>query len=49
MISNLPTVTQMPGGAKTHSRVMRSKTGTVRLIEASHHFARKPGGDPAKA
>lgn len=31
------------GGAKTHSVVMRSETGTVRYIEAEHHFERKPG------
>ena len=30
------------GGAKTHSIVMRSKSGTVRHIEAEHHFDRKP-------
>ncbi len=30
------------GGAVTHSVVMRSKTGTVRVIEAEHHFDRKP-------
>jgi fructose-1,6-bisphosphatase II / sedoheptulose-1,7-bisphosphatase len=41
-------VRRFQGGATTHSMVMRSKTATVRLIEASHHFARKPGGDPAK-
>jgi fructose-1,6-bisphosphatase/sedoheptulose 1,7-bisphosphatase-like protein len=29
-------------GAKTHSVVMRSETGTVRFIEAEHHFDRKP-------
>jgi fructose-1,6-bisphosphatase II / sedoheptulose-1,7-bisphosphatase len=29
------------GGAKTHSMVMRSKTGTVRFIEADHNFERK--------
>jgi fructose-1,6-bisphosphatase II / sedoheptulose-1,7-bisphosphatase len=27
----------------THSIVMRSKTGTVRVIEATHNFTRKPG------
>ncbi len=32
-----------PGGAATHSVVMRSETGTVRFIEAEHHFDRKPG------
>jgi fructose-1,6-bisphosphatase II / sedoheptulose-1,7-bisphosphatase len=41
-------VRRFHGGAMTHSMVMRSKTATVRLIEASHHFDRKPGGDPAK-
>ena len=30
------------GGASTHSIVMRSKSGTVRHIEARHHFDRKP-------
>jgi fructose-1,6-bisphosphatase II len=30
------------GGAKTHSVVMRSETGTVRYIEAYHDFKRKP-------
>jgi fructose-1,6-bisphosphatase II len=30
------------GGAETHSVVMRAKTGTIRMIEATHHFARKP-------
>jgi fructose-1,6-bisphosphatase class II len=29
-------------GAQTHSVVMRSKSGTVRRIEADHHFDRKP-------
>jgi fructose-1,6-bisphosphatase II / sedoheptulose-1,7-bisphosphatase len=28
-------------GATTHSMVMRSKTGTVRIIEAQHNFERK--------
>jgi fructose-1,6-bisphosphatase class II len=31
------------GGAKTHSMVMRSETGTIRFIEAEHNFGRKPG------
>jgi len=31
-----------PGGAKTHTVVMRSRTGTVRYIEAHHNFQRKP-------
>lgn len=30
------------GGAVTHSIVMRSETGTIRNIEAHHHFERKP-------
>lgn len=30
------------GGAKTHSLVMRSRSGTIRLIETDHHFDRKP-------
>jgi fructose-1,6-bisphosphatase II / sedoheptulose-1,7-bisphosphatase len=32
-------------GGMTHSMVMRSKTGTVRLIEAHHNFERKTGFD----
>ena len=36
-------------GAVTHSVVMRSKSGTVRYIEAHHDFARRPGAaGPAK-
>jgi fructose-1,6-bisphosphatase class II len=31
------------GGAHTHSVVMRSESGTIRYIEAEHHFDRKPG------
>ncbi|MGE5203214.1 MAG: class II fructose-bisphosphatase [Acidobacteriota bacterium] len=34
-------VRRFPGGAVTHSMVMRSKTGTVRIIEAHHNFKRK--------
>ena len=30
------------GGARTSSLVMRSKSGTVRNIESTHHFDRKP-------
>jgi fructose-1,6-bisphosphatase II len=30
------------GGAKTHSVVMRSKSGTVRYLDTHHHFNRKP-------
>ena len=32
----------LSGGAMTHSVVMRSESGTVRFIEAEHHFDRKP-------
>ena len=34
-------VRRFAGGAFTHSMVMRSKSGTVRVIEASHNFHRK--------
>jgi fructose-1,6-bisphosphatase II / sedoheptulose-1,7-bisphosphatase len=34
-------VRRFAGGAVTHSMVMRSKTGTVRMIEAEHNFERK--------
>lgn len=37
----LPGVRRYPGGARTHSVVMRSKSGTVRRIEAVHNFGRK--------
>ncbi len=30
------------GGAETHSVVMRSKSRTIRYIEATHHFEHKP-------
>lgn len=36
-------VRRFSGGAFTHSVVMRSKTGTVRRIEATHNFGRKTG------
>ncbi|WP_372743573.1 class II fructose-bisphosphatase [Nisaea acidiphila] len=42
-------VRKYPGGAFTHSIVMRSKTGTVRTIEAQHDWTRKSaetGFDP---
>ena len=38
-------VRRFAGGAITHSMVMRSKTGTVRFIEAQHNFERKPHYD----
>ena len=37
-------VRRFHGGAYTHSIIMRSKTGTVRTIEATHDFTRKPSG-----
>ena len=39
-------VRRFSGGATTHSLVMRSKSGTVRYIEAYHNFDRKTGFDP---
>jgi fructose-1,6-bisphosphatase II / sedoheptulose-1,7-bisphosphatase len=36
-------VRRFPGGAQTHSIIMRSTTGTVRVIEATHNFRRKQG------
>lgn len=41
-------VHRTPSRATTHSIVMRSKTGTLRYIEAEHFFDLKTGGDPAK-
>jgi fructose-1,6-bisphosphatase II / sedoheptulose-1,7-bisphosphatase len=35
-------VKRFPGGADTHSIIMRSSTGTVRTIEAHHDWRRKP-------
>ena len=40
-------VRRFHGGATTHSTVMRSKSGTVRVIEARHNFHRKIGFGPA--
>jgi fructose-1,6-bisphosphatase II / sedoheptulose-1,7-bisphosphatase len=40
-------VRRFSGGAETHSLVMRSKSGTVRYIEAHHNFSRKTMFDPA--
>lgn len=36
-------VRRRPGGATTHSIVMRSKSGTIRWIDAEHDFMRKSG------
>lgn len=35
-------VRYLKGGAKTHSLVMRSNTGTIRLLETEHRFDKKP-------
>jgi fructose-1,6-bisphosphatase II / sedoheptulose-1,7-bisphosphatase len=42
----LPGVHRYKGGAKTHSIVMRSKSGTTRHIESTHNFDRKTGFEP---
>jgi fructose-1,6-bisphosphatase II / sedoheptulose-1,7-bisphosphatase len=44
--SMLKGVRRFHGGAHTHSVVMRSKTGTVRYVEARHDFTRKQGFPP---
>lgn len=44
--SMLKGVRRFPGGAQTHSIIMRSKTGTVRVIDAMHNFNKKTWGDP---
>lgn len=44
--SMLRGVRRYAGGAATHSLVMRSKSGTVRYIEAQHNFERKTGFGP---
>jgi fructose-1,6-bisphosphatase II / sedoheptulose-1,7-bisphosphatase len=36
-------VRRFAGGAFTHSVIMRSKTGTIRRIEATHNFGKKTG------
>jgi fructose-1,6-bisphosphatase II len=40
--SYLQGVRYFGGGAHTHSIVMRSETGTIREIKATHHFNLKP-------
>jgi fructose-1,6-bisphosphatase II / sedoheptulose-1,7-bisphosphatase len=44
--SMLKGVRRFSGGAFTHSVVMRSKTGTVRWVEATHDFTRKQNFPP---
>jgi fructose-1,6-bisphosphatase II / sedoheptulose-1,7-bisphosphatase len=34
-------VRRRPGGATTHTLVMRSRTGTIRFVETEHNFTRK--------
>ena len=41
--SMLQGVRRYPGGATTHSIVMRSKSGTSRHIHSTHNFNRKTG------
>ncbi len=41
-------VRRFAGGAVTHSMVMRSKSGTVRIIEAQHNLTRKTSFLPAE-
>jgi len=43
MGSMLKGVRRFKGGAMTHSLIMRSKSGTVRYIEAEHNFSRETG------
>ena len=41
-------VRMFSGGSETHSMVMRSKTGTVRIVAATHNFDRKPWTSPTE-
>ncbi len=43
--SMLKGVRRFPGGASTQSMIMRSKSGTVRIIDAEHNFERKTWTD----
>jgi fructose-1,6-bisphosphatase II / sedoheptulose-1,7-bisphosphatase len=47
--SMLRGVRRFGGGAATHSIVMRSKSGTVRVIEAQHDLTRKTGFEPIES
>ena len=44
--SMLQGVRRYPGGAITHSMVMRSKSGTIRYVKGTHNFNRKTGFGP---
>jgi fructose-1,6-bisphosphatase II / sedoheptulose-1,7-bisphosphatase len=46
--SMLRGVRRFPNGAHTHSIIMRSRTGTVRFVEAEHNFHRKDWVDTVK-
>jgi fructose-1,6-bisphosphatase II / sedoheptulose-1,7-bisphosphatase len=46
--SMLKGVRRFPGGASTQSMIMRSKSGTVRIIDAEHNFERKTWTDGAE-
>jgi fructose-1,6-bisphosphatase II / sedoheptulose-1,7-bisphosphatase len=46
--SMLKGVRRTTDGGSTHSIIMRSKTGTVRVIEATHNFTRKPTPEAEK-
>ena len=43
--SMLKGVRRFRGGASTQSMIMRSKSGTVRIIDAQHNFERRPRHD----
>ena len=43
--SMLKGVRRFRGGASTQSMIMRSKSGTLRIIDAQHNFERKPWRD----
>jgi fructose-1,6-bisphosphatase II / sedoheptulose-1,7-bisphosphatase len=43
--SMLKGVRRFDGGATTQSMIMRSKSGTVRIIDAEHNFERKAWTD----
>lgn len=47
--SMLKGVRRFRGGASTQSMIMRSKSGTVRIIDAQHNFERKPWHDELDA
>ena len=46
MVFNPSVYGRFANGAVTHSIIMRSKSGTVREIDARHNFLRKTGFTP---